>query len=1386
MSSTLTILTTQTICRTLTRGMVKAELKAAKKALEDNDPDTAIYYVKEVLEEDPKNYFALIFEGKAYQLLKKPREATKAYKKAINLDGNNLLGWKGLFQVVRLLNPPESDKVFEVAAQLAHIQEDQGILPAETLKDVKNYLDAIGYKTNRDVFTQFVDATQPGTDFGDIVGNSLGTRQDNLIHLIKLVRKPVDEQVAKVLMKERVKLGKVLTPEQRKSYDSQIYSIYNLLRLLDHYDQLLEISDDDEIRTKYKEEKLRFLLDLLQCTPNKKETFNSAKDLVDDIVMLNVPLLFAWQLYFDWADFELLSLRHIPTDRVIRYLQQFPNDSLSTMIYAFVLSDMLDFDRARIVNETGGAMGLPQEKAVEEDEGIDDEEHELIDKESNDDKNLLLPDQTISMMIEGFNKSKNSVFANRMICNYYLHIREYRNALARCQQLVQLLAQQQRKYGLEDFLPHAKTDFLKTLAIVYTYYEAPKNFPRALQLYDTVLAINPGDVNLRVGKGIILMEKGDYDAAHSLLSEVSRQYPANTEAASELGWCYIKLGKHVDGRDCVQKALAAVVDTDVALANFRAICQWRLAYLFYHDDDTSRAHSAAIASLKENPNYAPAYTLLGELYNAFQDAERAQKCFYKAIELDSDEIVAAKYLVADISAQGEWDVAEVLCNKVLELESGRRRLILVNNTDADRNWPWRVLGVLSLNRQDDAKAIEYFQLALRVYSNDSASWQGLGEAYYHCGKLEASAKVFNHCLTEFEVNWHTLYLYGRVKCDMGMFTEGLEHLLKALSSKPDEECILAGVYEAYMGQTQQLMAAGYVGRALALNYDALGYLRQFHRVNPDSQLFWKLVGECLRVYLTIQRRDLVSIEDLRDIFEGVESVGDISWALAQAKSDQLNKFILELVILAAVEGQRRLSARANKYLRLAAAYNVGMAYCEGIVYHLDYLEPAITSLKQAISIEPMNAQYWVGLGNCYFYKFPQIAQHCYIKATTLDSHDALIWINLASLYLKYDDFDLAHQAFARAQSVAPTNALSWLGSAMVSQAREDRTNAYRLFAHAYIVANGKVPVAQLLFGALTLSKYKSGADPHDITTAQTTLLANFAMHKYLQYFPDDFQGQIVASNVSERCMEYNWSEEITTKQLEHFEMAYENDELEENLVRYAQAKAQCARVILGQGEYTKALDYAQQALALIEGAEQKLELLCRITAGLCHYFLGDFDAALAQLQAILEANPTSQRLVVLVAQILYSFNSDDTKQAALDQLFGYIEEYGSSPMVVLGLAAMLLRDDMSEYFGPVRDELVKIELKDVIKDTTQIIPDVIAAISEKMVMSNATGWQRQAYLTPWLPNLWTKLDNTVALRIAELPHSKVRSDYLAKLYHDSGEERMIQRLMILCPGKYST
>ena len=49
--------------------------------------------------------------------------------------------------------------------------------------------------------------------------------------------------------------------------------------------------------------------------------------------------------------------------------------------------------------------------------------------------------------------------------------------------------------------------------------------------------------------------------------------------------------------------------------------------------------------------------------------------------------------------------------------------------------------------------------------------------------------------------------------------------------------------------------------------------------------------------------------------------------------------------------------------------------------------------QKSIQLEQSNANYWIALGNAYFTSNPQISQHCYIKATTLEVKDAEIWVN---------------------------------------------------------------------------------------------------------------------------------------------------------------------------------------------------------------------------------------------------------------------------------------------------------------------------------------------------------------------------------------------------------
>ena len=80
---------------------VKKYLKSAKAALESNDPLLALEHAGDALEEDPNCYFAHVFQGKSYQLLRDIPKAIAAFQKATEIEPDNLLAWKGYFQVVR-------------------------------------------------------------------------------------------------------------------------------------------------------------------------------------------------------------------------------------------------------------------------------------------------------------------------------------------------------------------------------------------------------------------------------------------------------------------------------------------------------------------------------------------------------------------------------------------------------------------------------------------------------------------------------------------------------------------------------------------------------------------------------------------------------------------------------------------------------------------------------------------------------------------------------------------------------------------------------------------------------------------------------------------------------------------------------------------------------------------------------------------------------------------------------------------------------------------------------------------------------------------------------------------------------------------------------------
>ena len=1392
---------------------LKQALKDSKQAIEVNDPEDALYYADRALELEENNYFAYIFKGKSYQLLKKFEEAVAAFKKATSIEPENLLGWKGFFQVVKSGN--DFDLFFTVWEKFLEIQILQNVGIAETLRDTRNYLEYYDYKRDLNLYEKYLRTISPGTQLGDLLGNSLGSPEDNLKALINVVKQKESDEITRTISKEKLKLSRVITMEQKNNLNKISWSIHKKYNLSLLYEKFLDICNSDELREKCKEEYLSYKYKLLEVSPGKSTLICEIKDMLEGIVLIRMKTSFCWSLYFDLIDIG--NVGELDRNEVLFYLKTFPKDGLSMVLYAYLMSDISPFDPSEVQREIKND---EPKKGERDEDNLENLKEASLLEDTRDGGEADSGGQKprvnhLSMMLEGFAKSSNSVLANRIICQYYIYLREYAIASEKCRDAVKLLATMQRNLGID--LVRSKEDLLCSLAIVYTHYEVPKNYPRALQLYDRILESNGSNTRAAVGKSLILVAKNDLYLADKLLSKALNAHPEHVQIIVEYNWCQIKMGHFVEGRNELFRALDMIKDMDQNSRNSRANIYWKIAKSFLIENLQSstvvdNAYSNLLQSLKNSANYAPSFTLLGILYKDFYgDDARAHKCFYKAFELDISEILAAKYLIKDFASKNVWDICEVLCTRIVRSEHSHRLLISPINDDPDKSWPYRVLGCSALNRQDDAKAVEWFQAALRMTSMDLPSWLGLGEAYFNCGRYEACLKVFNYALSLDEDFWFIKYMIGLVNCHMFEFESGMEYLHKALKSKPGEECILTALYEANVEWANKLIEGAFFGRTLDTIESAIMYIAEAVKTNPFSQNIWKSLGEVLKVYLTIEdNKDKIPFDVLYEIFDQVKrldktadnrlTVSDVPICDIRGLvgDGALVEALWEAVILSQKLGILILPAKSIKAQRSIAYYNLAVALFENYARFnsTSRRELAIKYLHKALKLENRNISFWIALGNAYVSVNPLVAQHCFIKATSLQNNNPETWINLAALYLRYGDVELAHQAFLRAQSIAPQKSEPWLGQALVAEAKVENAEASNLYTHAFVISNGKSQLAQLLYGLAVVNKRIeiSNSDPRDIDTAQEFSVANFAITNFLKFSPTDEAGLKVALILSERCQNYSVGVDIGVRLCSILEARFEKTESIVALTEFAKTKTQISRLYLGLEDYASALENAQTALDIVDESSSysrsdtarsdtaPIYLSSQVVIALSFFLCGQFSEAVEQLQSVLANYSEYPRVITLAAQILNAYGTAETKQAALDQLFAFIEERGPSLLILLTLGALSLAENLLDYLPAIRDEFNGLSLAEIAADSRKLVPQMLSEISSRLNPACSPKiWQRNAVLFPLDYSIWKRINSRMALTIASLPLTKVSAYEMSKAYIKVGDLRHIQRALVLYP-----
>jgi superkiller protein 3 len=1243
-------------------------LKQAKKELMNEDFDECISVSKSILKKDKSNFYAYMFMGKALQMKLRADEALKSYIKACEINPDETLVWKGQLSI----RVKDSDFVafFETLTELAKLLVFKHDPLTEVVDYIKEYISEHGLifaPLAKYYYRQII----PGlSELGDIVGYQVDKPSESLKKLLSIVEDEENKEINSIKDKAKITFPIGITERvKNERFNQAIWPCVSQSEIPQLYELLIDLEQDDNSRYAIQDKYLKYKYNMLRMAPaNEKESLReSVQDILDGLVLIRCPVEFAWKLYFDWMD--PASFDDLDLENMVQYINIFGKErSYGAVFYSFLISDICPFDKTRVVDylmpvkkskrdknrnkKSKDTKEEPQPIATQDDDETNLEKDEETAKHANnvDERYHIFdvpPQEFLTKMYTALQASKLSILCNRIVLDYSTHMKDYVLGLEISESFTRAIVDMKFKTGMN--MPNSKLNQTLNLAIIYTYFEAPKNYPKAMAMYESIERKHPDNLRIKVGKALILVETKKFQEASSIFESLIEEDPQNVDAIQELGWCQLHLKNYEAGRANLNKAINILSSSEESQGDTEkhqsantietaSRLIFRLAASYYmelEDDDAeldadhistlvNNCTSSILKCLKLSPNYAPAFTILGLIYyNYANKKDTAIKCFYKAFQIDPSQIEASYKLAEHFVSTDDWEMADIVSKAVIENNQAKRELNSKFSKIQDRSWPYRILGCAAMEFKDDVKAVEFFQSALRMNPADISSWIGLGEAYISCGRLEASVKVFNHVIRlqndvsahdapitpemETKADWHAVYLLASSLTSMFEFDESvrvLKNLLLADNGErhKDNICVLTLLVETLVLRCGTEINKGAVLRASDTMLEAFDYIFHCFKIEMKSIKLWRCLSDLFTIALTIRS----SIE--RVPYSEVNALLELAKGADYFESNELwSAANMEGINASELTSSGKFTNACHYYFALStiAAYNIGRrrgvnTLSSGLIFNIAlsfiswfkdeklevYRDVSIKLLNKAIAVEPENSEYWNCLGIMSLEKNAKVSQHCFIKAISIESKNAEYWFNLGILYIRYFDHELANECFVRCQSIAAATPTPWLGLALVNADNADKTIPRNLFTHSYVLSKGSNPSNTLLYAVSVLDSVMTDEnDERDLEAIQQLTSVNYGMMNYMKLYPGDVFALELSINIIERLYSFEKGLQYSEKLCSLLEKKYEELESEEVLISYCKAKCQMSRLLLANKEYSKSFAICEEVGSLLDSVE---------------------------------------------------------------------------------------------------------------------------------------------------------------------------------------------------------
>ncbi|PPQ64992.1 hypothetical protein CVT26_015701, partial [Gymnopilus dilepis] len=1274
----------------------KPHLKAAREAISKKDYKTAKKEATLVLDYEPENYNALVFSALASLELGEYKESEQIYRKATELNPSQPLAWQGLANFYE--RREEWDRQADTLIQLLELfnKSQDATKCAETLQKLVALYRKHGSRSQLIIGLSYYlpestvypllsnlpqpDPTNPTASSTHEAQEAIHNGFRVLEEITALTEKLEEETLTREVEKRRTRLGAPSVDQLRKDVFNEVSTKSRLPFL---YDSLLNHPNtSDELRAEIESKQLRYKQRYLSSIPASKSSLKSQvskelDELVEGYILLKKADELAWKLYFESRDCEDASGYDLK--QVRDYIRLFPTSALASLFR--------------------GYFAYKEEQLVEDEE--DEEERELFD---------LVDEDPVDAVLNAASNLLDTITAHRFSADVYLGVLDYENAIKTSKQGLRKLSQFEADAAKN--LSRTRTAFQAILATSLVNFFPPKHHKEASAVVDEILARSSQHISALMDRAFILQAASDREAAAKVFDEVASLLPddlhTGLRAKEESAWCKYQLGRvqeGLQGLQSVSSTLATLEGDEVK--HDRARCLWRIGKCYVHIGDASveLAYQHFINALKQDSEFAPAFTSLGIYYLEHAsppDPIRSSKCFQKAFELDAREAEAARRLAEGFANDREWDLVEVVAQRTIDGEGGVNAGMSKADLDAGSRylptnaWAWKALGVVKFHYRDYPAAIQAFQIALRVTPDDQPLWVRLGEAYNKAGRHTAALKALTHALELNPGDWLASYFFAEVKHCMGLFDEAIALLTAIRKSKPDEAGVLALLAQAYLDLGRMEFSESFPIRAEESFVNTIYVsLDMIKRVPGFRTIAWKFLADAtfhLSRFAVFSDEDYVRkalsaivLPPHQDLGEEIEkmipapSFRDGSLSLAQVATLAVHACTCRISLYPT--GQ---TANSGAWYDLSVALQSWTTKASPTVDTTPVKEKVIEYLKKALQLEPANDLYWVALGNAYFLTHAKAAQHSYIKALEINSKNAATWVNLGLLYYYHSDVELANEALYRAQVLDPDNTRAWVGQFLIASTNEHKTDASMLLEHAVGL---QTPVSEADYEyASQVFHLKKNIERKD-QVQDAILPAFFVLNRYCQRRPQDPSGLHLLALVCERLGHYSFGEELVERAIAKLEVAYEETEDPEVERRYTIANATLGRLKFSLGSFAESLTAFESVLGLLAEKEAEddtsraLKVQAHLGAGLAHFFQENLNEALGAFEEGLAAAGDDLKLRghinIVLAQTLWALGTEEAKEAAKTRLLeGIASDPGNLPAInTLAGMGILTGDD---------------------------------------------------------------------------------------------------------------